>query len=655
MCGIAGFIAGAEAKDDLLAQLKAMTASIRHRGPDDAGYWLDEQAGVALGHRRLSILDLSPSGHQPMISASGRYVLVYNGEIYNHRQLRRQIEGEGSAPDWKGHSDTEVLLACLDAWGLEQTLASINGMFAFALWDARTRALTLARDRLGEKPLYYGRQGSRFFFASELKAIAAHPSFTRSLNREAAARFMQLGYVPAPLSIWNDVHKLPPAHVLSVMLDDRELAAPRCYWDLDRIATRGAASPQADTAAVVDELDALLSDAVALRMEADVPLGAFLSGGVDSSMVTALMQARSSRPIKTFSIGFAEQSYDESAYAEAVARHLGTDHQMMRITPAEIQDVLPQLPQIWDEPFADASQLPTFLVNRFARTQVTVALSGDGGDELFAGYNRHVLGSRIWRGSERVPRVVRRGLGALLNVPSLTRVATGIAQLSRAGAGVADLAERLGKVGAVIAADEPAAFYERLVSKWPNDHRLVLGAPRSGSGHRSADFADFRNAMLFMDTTTYLPDDILVKVDRAGMSVSLEGRIPFLDHRVVELAWRIPLSAKIRDGRGKHILREVLYRYVPRSLIDRPKAGFGVPIGAWLQGPLRSWADHLLEPVRIASEGYLDPGIVQASWKAFQGGDRAHLPRIWCLLMFQAWLEHQQGTFDNHHGLGLAA
>ncbi|MDP1028812.1 asparagine synthase (glutamine-hydrolyzing) [Sphingomonas sp. KR1UV-12] len=655
MCGIAGFMASGGSGDDLLAQLRAMTGSIEHRGPDDAGYWVDKHLGIGLGHRRLSIVDLSPSGHQPMTSASGRYVIVYNGEIYNHRQLRRHVEAGKASPDWKGHSDTEVLLACLDAWGLERTLARINGMFAFALWDVKAQTLTLARDRLGEKPLYYGQQGNRIFFASELKAIIAHPSFRRTINRQAAARFMQLGYVPAPLSIWRDVSKLPPAHILTIAAHDRSLAAPRCYWDLDRIAAEGVASPLADTPALVDELDGLLRDAVALRMEADVPLGAFLSGGVDSSAVTALMQAQSSRPIKTFSIGFTERSYDESEHAKAVARHLSTDHHMLRVTPAEIQDVLPRLPQIWDEPFADASQLPTFLVNAFARKEVTVALSGDGGDELFAGYNRHVLGSRIWHGSERMPRLLRRGVAALLTAPSLTRAATGIAQLSRAGAGVADLAERLGKVGAVIAAEEPADFYERLVSKWPSDHGLVLGAPSNDAGRRNVRFMDFRNTMLFMDTATYLPDDILVKVDRAGMSVSLEGRIPFLDHRVVELAWRIPLSAKIRDNRGKHILREVLYRYVPASLIDRPKAGFGVPIGAWLLGPLRSWADHLLDPVRMHAEGYLDPKLAQASWKAFQQGDRARLPQIWCMLMFQAWLEHQHGIAHHPETVGLAA
>lgn len=599
MCGIAGFVTNTPLDASARTSLVAMTRAIGHRGPDDTGQWLDNDHGVALGHRRLAIIDLSPAGHQPMKSASGRYVIVYNGEIYNHNELRARLEREGLAPNWVGRSDTEVLLACIDAWGLRGALAEANGMFALALWDLRERELVLARDRAGEKPLYYGRQGNCILFASELKGITAHPMFEAVVDRAAAAQFMHLGYVPAPLSIWKGVHKLPPAHLLTIRPGDPTLSAPECYWDLASIAVAGALHPTVDTPALVDELDALLRDAVRLRMEADVPLGAFLSGGIDSSMITALMQVQASRPVKTFSIGSAERSHDESRFASAVAQHLGTDHQELRVTPVEVQAVLPELPRIWDEPFADTSQIPTYLVNSLARKEVTVALSGDGGDELFAGYNRHVIGAQIWCKSERLPGLVRRGIGAALAAPVTGRIAHGMSRLTGLGSGVVDLTERLSKVGAVMAADDPADVYARLVSKWPRDGNPVVGAQNTRAQIDSGSFSDFRNSMLFMDAKTYLPDDILAKVDRAGMAVSLEGRIPFLDHRVMELAWRIPLSAKIKGGRGKHILREVLYRYVPQSLVDRPKAGFTVPVGDWLVGPLRPWAEDLLDRTKV--------------------------------------------------------
>ncbi|MBC9030955.1 asparagine synthase (glutamine-hydrolyzing) [Sphingomonas sp. JC676] len=638
MCGIAGFVASGSLDASAEASLAAMTQAIGHRGPDDAGAWLDRERGVALGHRRLAIIDLSPAGHQPMKSASGRYVIVYNGEIYNHTALRAQLEREGHAPDWIGRSDTEVLLACIEAWGLRGALAEANGMFAFALWDLRERELILARDRAGEKPLYYGRQGNAILFASELKAITAHPAFEAVVDRAAAAQFMQLGYVPAPLSIWKGINKLPPAHLLVIRPGDKTLAAPECYWDFARIAAAGAMDPTEDTPDLVDELDALLRDAVRLRMEADVPLGVFLSGGIDSSVITALMQAQASRPVKTFSIGFEERSFDESGFASGVAKHLGTDHHALRVTPAEVQAVLPELPRIWDEPFADSSQVPTYLVNARARKEVTVALSGDGGDELFAGYNRHVIGAQIWNKSERLPGVVRRGVGAALAAPVAGRFAHGLSRLTGLGSGVVNLTERLSKVGAVMGADDPADVYARLVSKWPHGGNPIIGGQNERAEIASGSFSDFRNAMLFMDTMTYLPDDILVKVDRAGMAVSLEGRIPFLDHRVIELSWRIPLSAKIKAGRGKHILREVLYRYVPQTLVDRPKAGFAIPIGDWLVGPLRPWVEDLLAPSKIKAQGFLDPLVVAATWSRFRRGESALLPKLWCLLMFQAWL-----------------
>lgn len=642
MCGIAGLIAEGPLDGSAPMHLAAMTNAIQHRGPDDVGQWFDHDRGVALGHRRLSIVDLSPAGHQPMASASGRYMIVYNGEIYNHRALRARLEREGHAPNWVGHSDTEVMLACIDAWGLAATLAELNGMFAFALWDRQQGELILARDRAGEKPLYYGIQGTTLLFASELKAIAAHPAFEATINRDAVASFMHFGYVPAPASIWQGIYKLPPAHWLTFRPGSKVLPDPQSYWSLASVAAAGIANPAADTPELVDELEDLLRDAVGLRMEADVPLGTFLSGGVDSSVITALMQTQARRPVKTFSIGFEDPSYDESGFARAVAEHLGTDHHELRVTASEAQAVLPKLPTIWDEPFADASQIPTYLVSALARQQVTVSLSGDAGDELFAGYNRHVLGARIWNRSERLPPFVRRSIGAVLEMPALERIASGMARLTGQGRGIAGLAERLSKVGAIMGAKDSADVYGRLVEKWPKGQEPVIGAMSAGLADASDHFHDIRNAMLYMDATTYLPDDILVKVDRAGMGVSLEGRIPFLDHRVIEFAWRVPMSAKIRNGRGKHILREVLYRHVPQALIDRPKAGFGIPVGAWLVDTLRPWVEALLDPAKIRDQGFLDPDMVAQTWQQFRLGKKALLPRLWCILMFQAWLEQQE-------------
>lgn len=650
MCGIAGFMTGRPLDGGARENLRAMTDAIAHRGPDDDGQWLDPERGIGLGHRRLAIIDLSPAGHQPMNSVSGRYVLVYNGEIYNHAELRTQLEGQCQAPAWRGHSDTEVLLAGIEAWGLHTMLERANGMFAFALWDRQRDVLTLARDRAGEKPLFYGWQGDRFLFASELKALTAYPGFVRTIDRNAAAAMMRLGYVPAPMSIWQGVRKLPPAHFIEIRAEASDHAVPQCYWDIATIAAEGARHPREDTPALVDELDVLLRDAVRLRMEADVPLGAFLSGGVDSSAITALMQAQASKPVRTFSIGFHQRAFDESGYARAVAEHLGTDHCELYVDLADVQATIPKLPAIWDEPFADSSQIPTYLVNAMARRDVTVALSGDGGDELFAGYNRHVLGARIWEGSARVPAFLRRGVAAALS----SGAASGLANAVGFNGRIAGLAERLPKVGAVIGARHPAEFYRHLVSQWRPGTHPVLGVDDAVPDVATPTFDDFRNTMLFMDTVTYLPDDILTKVDRAGMAVSLEGRIPFLDHRVMEFAWRVPMSAKIRDGRGKHILREVLYRYVPPSLIDRPKAGFAIPIGDWLAGPLRDWAEGLIDPTKLASDGILDPAVVAKTWRRFLLGEKSLVSQLWCVLMFQAWLR-EQGSGAIGTGLRRAA
>ena len=643
MCGIAGFLENGPLEDNAVGTLHDMTTAIAHRGPDDAGHWLEAEQGVALGHRRLAILDLSPAGHQPMISASGRFVLVYNGEIYNHHQLRRELEQNGLAPAWRGHSDTEVLLACIDSWGVRTALEKSNGMFAMAVWDKKLGRLTLARDRAGEKPLYYGYQNGTFLFGSELKAIAAHPAFEGIVDRQSVSSFMQFGYVPAPRSIWAGIAKLPPAHLLEIQHGDDSSKEPTCYWNFGKIATDAAASPFDDTRHLIDDLQSLLLDSVKIRMEADVPLGAFLSGGIDSSLITALMQAQVSRPIKTFTIGFAEKGYDESGYASDVAQHLGTDHHNLHVSSAQAQDILPRISDIWDEPFADASQIPTFLVNALARQEVTVALSGDGGDELFAGYNRHVVGARIWKSAAKWPFAARSMAAAVLASPLAGNTAQGLRNISGQGSQIAGLAERLPKIGAIIGSKNTDDFYNRLVSQWPNGQSPVLQSQNIGQSVAAPAFADFRNTMLYLDTMTYLPDDILAKVDRAGMAVSLEGRIPFLDHRVIEFAWRVPLSAKIQKGVGKHILRQLLYRHVPRSLIDRPKAGFAVPVGDWLVGGLRDWAEMLLHPATIRSQGFLDADMVQSTWHRFQRGEKALFPRLWCVLMFQAWLQHNSG------------
>lgn len=644
MCGIAGFVTRRSLDGDAAAILDVMTDAIAHRGPDDGGAWLDAERGVALGHRRLAIIDLSPAGHQPMASTSGRFVLVFNGEIYNYSDLRAKLEKAGAAPCWRGRSDTEVLLACIDAWGIREALQQANGMFAIAVWDRRENKLTLARDRAGEKPLYYGWQGDSFLFASELKAITAYPRFERVIDRNALGAFMRFGYVPAPMCIWQGIYKLPPAHLIEIRPGERMAAAPLCYWDIGDIAARGAAQPFADTPVLTDELDTLLRDAVRIRMEADVPLGVFLSGGVDSSTVTALMQAQSSRAVSSFSIGFDERGYDEAGHARAVAEHLGTDHHELRVRAADALAVLPKLPAIWDEPFADSSQIPTYLVNALARRDVVVALTGDGGDELFAGYNRHVVGARIWEGSAPLPRLVRRGIAATLANPIAGSAMNSLAAMTGINSKIGGVAQRLPKIGAIIGAYDPADFYARLVSQWQFDANPVIGADNIlHQTPATPDFADFRNTMLFLDTLTYLPDDILTKVDRAGMAVSLEGRIPFLDPRVIEFAWRVPLSAKIRNGRGKHILREVLYRYVPRTLIDRPKAGFAIPIGEWLTGSLRDWGESLLDPARLRDQGFLDADVVGRTWARFQKGEKSLFSPLWCVLMFQAWLNEQEG------------
>lgn len=643
MCGFAGFLApsGTAAQD--LAVLCGMTAAIAHRGPDDSGAWFDADAGVALGHRRLSIIDLSPAGHQPMASPSGRYVTVYNGEIYNHADLRAELDAAGSSPAWRGHSDTEVMLAAFERWGVAGSLERLNGMFALAVWDREERTLILARDRLGEKPLYYGQMGDAFLFGSELKSLTAHPAFERVVDRDALALFLRYNYVPAPHSIWRGVNKLLAGHYVKIRDGGRTVAESVAYWDFRRVAAEGAADPLPDTPELVDDLEALLKDAVGRQMGADVPLGAFLSGGVDSSLIVALMQSQSERPVRTFTIGFHEAGYNEAVHAKAVAEHLGTDHTELYVTASDALATVPRLASIWDEPFSDSSQIPTYLISALTRQHVTVSLSGDAGDELFGGYNRYVSGMRLWNAAERMPMLLRRAVAASLNHPASLKAASASMGLLPSRHRQLGLADRLPKIGQLLAEASPEGVYRRLVSNVVDPERIVLGGhePRAASID-APDFADFRQKMMYIDTMTYLPDDILVKVDRASMAVSLETRAPFLDYRVVEYAWRLPMSAKIRDGKGKHILREALYRHVPQALIERPKMGFAVPIEQWLTGVLRPWAEDLLDEGRLRREGFFDPVRVRALWNEQLSGRHRWHSQLWSILMFQAWwAEHQ--------------
>lgn len=623
--------------------LGRMGEAIAHRGPDDSGVWLDVGAGIGLSYRRLSILELSPAGHQPMVSASGRYVIAFNGEIYNHLDLRLQLGDRA----WRGHSDTETLLAGFEIWGIEQTLQRAVAMFAIALWDRDTRTLTLARDRLGEKPLYYGWQGGVFLFGSELKALKQHPAFVGEVDREALALYLRYCCVPAPRSIYRGVCKLAPGTLLRVCASDRQLPEPKQFWSLKDVIEHGQRELfQGSDAEAVAVLEAKLLDAVRLQQIADVPLGAFLSGGIDSSTVVALMQAQSRRPVRTFTIGFQEAGYNEAEHAKAVARHLGTNHTELYVTPAQAQAVIPRLATLYDEPFADSSQIPTSLVSQMAREHVTVSLSGDAGDELFGGYNRYAWATKILQYPRPLRKLLAHGFTALS--PSawnwLYRALAPVLPKSMRFALPGDKAHKL---ASILGAESQAAIYRGLVSTWPAPAEVVLGSeePATLLDDRASwgDVAALEHRMMALDAMTYLPDDILVKVDRAAMGVSLETRVPFLDHRVVEFAWQLPLSMKIRDGQGKWLLRQVLYKYVPKELIERPKMGFGVPIDAWLRGPLREWAEALLDEARLRREGYFRPEPIRKKWREHLSGRRYWQYYLWDVLMFQAWREKWLG------------
>jgi asparagine synthase (glutamine-hydrolysing) len=633
VCGICGFLQiNREAPgEELGAIVDAMAGTLGHRGPDDAGRWVDGAAGLAFGHRRLSIIDLSAAGRQPMTSACGRFVITYNGEIYNFRDVRKILEQRGQR--FRGHSDTEVLLAAIAEWGIEQALPRLHGMFAFALWDQPARRLILARDRVGKKPLYYGWCGGTFVFASELKAFHHHPAFAGEIDRDALGLLVQFGWVPGPYSIYRRIRKLPPGTILSVDAG----GGPRepvidAFWSAKAATEAGDRAPFAGSFdEAVGALDRLLGEAVRERMVADVPLGALLSGGVDSSAVVALMQAKSASGVRTFSVGFREPKHDEAPFARAIAAHLGTHHTELYVGPEDSLALVPELPEIYDEPFADTSQIPTALVCRLARRDVTVALSGDGGDELFAGYQRYRRSLDLWRRLKPWPARLRKGVESLTG--ALDQHPDGPKWLGK-------LARRSAGIGAADALD--AFVHDRTRVEEPA--RLVRGA-RSLS-HLLADrqtWPDVRTplqAMMYLDFAGYLPDDCLVKVDRASMAVSLEVRCPLLDHRVVEFAWSLPLPYRAGDGGAKRVLKAVLERYLPRSLFERPKRGFGVPIGAWLRGPLRDWAETLLDERRISREGYLQPAAVRAVWQQHMSGRRDRPELLWHLLMFQAWHEH---------------
>ena len=642
MCGIVGYWDKRGADCSIVEQ---MALRIQHRGPDGAGAWLNQPGDLAMAHRRLAIIDLSRAGHQPMTSPCGRFTLVFNGEIYNHLKLRKDLERENGHFDWRGHSDTETLLAALRHWGVEKTLQRLNGMFAFALWDSREHSLFLARDRLGEKPLYYGNNGGCFFFSSELKAFNANPHWRGEIDRNALSLYMRHNYVPAPYSIYQGIKKLPPAHFVVIHEAGSRVSEPHCYWSLAEVAEQGAAiQDEADSKRLIDELDALLRDSVRSRMTADVPLGAFLSGGFDSTMVVALMQSQSTRPVKTFTIGFHEQEYNEALHAKAVAKHLGTDHTELYVTPGEAMAVIPRLPTIWDEPFSDSSQIPTLLVSELARKHVTVSLSGDGGDELFCGYSRYPQGYQIWRKLQWLPVSMRQLIGSLMRVFPGAPLEYLLGFLPKRFQ-VPHLADRLPKLAEVVEEKSAESYYQRLISHWKEPDRLVLGAAEPQTifdrPEQHPELADFREKMMYLDSMTYLPDDILTKVDRASMAVSLEARVPLLDHRVVEFAWKVPMSFKYRDGKGKWLLRDVLYRYVPRELMERPKMGFGVPIEHWLRGPLRDWGEELLSGRRLREEGFFDPVPIRKMWQEHVSGARRWHYYLWDVLMFQAWLETQ--------------
>ena len=656
MCGIAGFVTFAEGTDLNLATrtVEFMADALRHRGPDDDGCWVDETSGIALGHRRLSVIDLSPLGHQPMTSRSGHHVIVYNGEIYNFRSLRVELENRGH--QFRGHSDTEVILEAISEWGLEAAIRRFNGMFAFALWDRVGHSLTLVRDRFGEKPLYYGWFDGTFVFASELKALRRHPKVRSEVDRDALGMFMRHGYVPAPRSIYRNIYKLLPGTLLRIRRD-RHMpdTAPVPYWSTVHAVLEATESPFAGSEEeALAALRSQLEDAVRLRLEVDVPLGAFLSGGVDSSTIVAIMQKYAARPVKTYTVGFEDDAYDEAANARKVAEYLSTQHTEIRVSPRESLDVVPRLPFIYDEPFADSSQIPTYLIASLARSCVTVSLSGDGGDELLGGYNRYLLATSVSQGLLRRSPALQRLIGRALTWVSpkrwdgLAQIAGTLFRSRRLPRHIGDKVHRLGRV---LTRPDNGDAYGAFMKVWDQPSAVVLGATDDPADDlqlpTDALALDDTTRMMLLDAVTYLPDDILVKVDRASMAVSLEARVPFLDHRLAQFCWSLPASFKVRKGNLKRILRKLLHSYVPRELVDRPKTGFAVPIANWLRGPLKDWAADLIAPGRLRAQGLLDAATVDNVWQRHLAEQENWQDRLWCVLMFQSWLEAQKSNVES--------
>ena len=657
MCGLAGFVDLARGRDreSLTRVVAAMTATLVHRGPDAGGAWVDPAAGVALGHRRLSIIDLSDAGCQPMVSSDGRLVAIYNGCVYNFAELRAELVAAGRR--FRGQSDTEVILEAMAAWGVVPAVKRFVGMFALAVWDTAKRRLHLIRDRFGVKPLYYSHFGTTFAFGSELRALAAHSEFSGDIDRASLAAFVAQGYVPAPHTIYRGVRKLPPGTILVFDPEHGDQTQPEPYWTLRSIAELGTRDQyRGSFEDATAELETLLREAVRCPLVADVPLGVFLSGGIDSSLVTALMQAESTRPVQTFTIGFAELGYDEAIAAKAVASHLGTDHHELYMSPSDALAVIPKLPEIYDEPFADSSQIPSYLVAKLARTQVTVALSGDGGDEMFGGYNRYIwnrlIGERASGWPQWTKRLAARGLQAVAPSTWDAVFARLPSPLNQRNPG-----DKLHKLARVLDAEDLGAMYQGVVNQWPRGTEIVRGgaAAAAAASDRGqwADLPDIVDQMMYLDGMTYLPDDILTKVDRATMAVGLEARVPFLDHRVAAFAWRLPQSFKISGRHGKRPLRHILSRYVPPSLTERPKMGFAIPLHEWLRGPLRDWAEALIAPARLAAEGFFDPAPIRAAWDEHlsERSNRQH--ELWTVLMFQAWRERRPlgDAVDQHAGI----
>lgn len=649
MCGIAGFYISETSRSDLEPTVRRMGQAIQARGPDDTGVWIDSQLPLALVHRRLSILELSAAGHQPMMSLCGRYALIFNGEIYNHLELRLRLAA-AQTPAWRGHSDTETLLACFAAWGVEKTLQATVGMFALALWDRHRQILTFARDRMGEKPLYWGWQQGLLLFGSELKSLKAHPAFHPQVDRDALTLLLRHGYIPAPYSIYQGIQKLRPGHYLNIPLGKgtglAQSVVSEAYWEFNDVVASGLANPFTGTdSEAIDTLETQLKASIRAQMLSDVPLGAFLSGGIDSSTTVALMQVQSSQPVKTFTIGLENGYHDEAVHAKAVASYLGTNHTELYVTAQDTLNVIPKLSTIYCEPLSADSQIPIYLISQLARQTVTVALSGDGGDELFGGYNRYLTAKRVWSQLQRMPKLSRQALVRLLRVLSPAgwdRLFSVLEPILPNKLRIAIPGTKAQKLADILEYSDEKTYFLRLTSHWKNPNDIVIGGsepPTLLTDHSAWPSTDcFEHSMMAMDAQAFLPEEVLAKVDRAAMANSLETRTPMIDHRVVELTWRMPLSLKIRNGQGKWLLRQVLYKHVPKELIERPKRGFGIPIDAWLRGPLKEWAESLLSESRLRADGYFNAEPIRKLWQEHLSGKYNWQYQLWPILMFQAWL-----------------